>query len=207
MWKQVMKAIEKCAQPSGKGIELHIRHRNGTETVQQVREVGWGYGEKISVTGTMTCAAIACIAICESALLRAKALTDVEARRYDELMWGGWAWVQNHYTMRAGTPEGCGTEAAMLLYYMYGIERCGIIWEVDRLGGHDWFHEGAAVLLSLQDQQGKWTGPHGWSVVDTAWALLFLKRATVSVETPARVASVDKSKKEPQEAPREKQDK
>jgi hypothetical protein len=127
--------------------------------------------------------------------LRAKELTEGEQRRYEELMWGGWGWMQKRFSVRAGIPEGCSMEPAMLLYYLYGLERAGIIWDVETVGGHDWYREGASTLVALQEQDGRWTGPEGWSVVDTAWALLFLKRVTVPVETPARVASIDNRKR------------
>lgn len=40
-------------------------------------------------------------------------------------------------------------------------------------GAHDWYREGADLLLSLQRENGSW-GDH----VETAFAVLFLKRAT-----------------------------
>jgi hypothetical protein len=208
VWSRVLKAVEKYAQMSGREVDLVVRQRNGEAIEKRVREVGWPYAENMAATGTMTCAALASLAICESALLRAKALSDQDIRKYETLIQGGWAWMQSRFSVRAGVPEGCSIEPAMLLYYMYGIERAAILWDAETIGGHNWYLEGAAVLLSMQQQDGRWTGPEGWPVVDTAWALLFLKRATIPVETPARIASIDRrKKKESENEPKDKQEK
>lgn len=208
VWTRVLKAVEKYAQMSGREVDLVVRQRNGELIEKRVREVGWPYAENMPATGTMTCAALASLAICESALVRAKALSEPDIRKFETLILGGWAWMQRRFSVRAGVPEGCSIEPAMLLYYMYGIERAAILWDAVTIGGHDWYLEGAAVLLPSQQQDGHWTGPEGWPVVDTAWALLFLKRATIPVETPARIASIDSRKKTaPEKEPKDKQEK
>jgi hypothetical protein len=80
----------------------------------------------------------------------------------------------------------------MIFGYLYGMERASILWEIQNIGGHDWYLEGAALILSWQKPDGSWTGPHGSTVIDTAWALLFLKRGTLPLDmTRPRIASVD----------------
>lgn len=51
--------------------------------------------------------------------------------------------------------------------------------QVDRIGAHDWYMEGAQWLLIRQRSDGAWAGHYGENV-DTCFALLFLKRAYIS---------------------------
>ena len=59
-------------------------------------------------------------------------------------------------------------------YYLYGLERVGSLTRVEQMGTHWWYVEGARHLLAKQDKKGFWPGGD----VQTAFALLFLRRAT-----------------------------
>ncbi|MFN3486384.1 MAG: hypothetical protein ACK44W_13015 [Planctomycetota bacterium] len=59
-------------------------------------------------------------------------------------------------------------------YYLYALERAGMLYGTETMGTHWWYPEGAKVLLEKQAADGKWGG----GVVDTCFAILFLKRAT-----------------------------
>ena len=55
----------------------------------------------------------------------------------------------------------------------------------DLVGEHDWYLEGARLLVDSQNGDGHWrTGALGENIyeasdaIDTAWAILFLTRAT-----------------------------
>ncbi|HUR38762.1 MAG TPA: hypothetical protein VM222_04690 [Planctomycetota bacterium] len=69
---------------------------------------------------------------------------------------------------------------AQYLYYMYALERAGMIYGTEMMGTHKWYPEGAKVLIETQGANGAWG-----STVDTCFAILFLKRATraLGVET------------------------
>ncbi|MCA8915931.1 MAG: hypothetical protein KDB90_11010 [Planctomycetes bacterium] len=68
---------------------------------------------------------------------------------------------------------------AWYYYYLYGLERICMLSDVRYLGTHDWYFEGASALITLQGDDGGWGG-----AVDTAFALLFLKRGTVRTNKP-----------------------
>jgi hypothetical protein len=83
----------------------------------------------------------------------------------------------------------------MLYYYLYALERAGVLAATETFGLHNWYVEGAEAILSSQRADGSWLAPlpHGdrsemtnvaW---DTCFAILFLKRAT----RPLDVASTD----------------
>ena len=60
-------------------------------------------------------------------------------------------------------------------YYLYGIERTGVASGRRRIGGHDWFKEGAAAVLCAQQPDGLIPmGGHGGPLVNTAFATLFM---------------------------------
>ncbi len=66
-------------------------------------------------------------------------------------------------------------------YYLYGLERAGMLYGTEVIGTHKWYPEGAKVLIEAQAAGGQW----GDGVHDTCFAILFLKRATapLGVET------------------------
>jgi hypothetical protein len=188
VWKRVVTYLETAKTSSSQDYTVNIERRSGDAEKRYSRTNGWGYisPKYPAPTGTMTCAALSTMAICESELTRAKAWTEKDAKPLEDQIWGGLAWLQEQYNLRAGTPEGCVYGSAMVLYYLYGLERALILLDVKTIGGHDWYLEGAATLLSWQQLDGRWEGPHGTPVIDTAYALLFLKRAMIPVKTMTR---------------------
>jgi hypothetical protein len=79
------------------------------------------------------------------------------------------------------------------LYYLYAVERAGMLYDTTRFGPHDWYMIGANWLLDNQNANGSWgTGerldPPSWG---TCFAILFLKQATRRLD----VASTDPNKK------------
>jgi|GEM_PF-2425022 len=87
-------------------------------------------------------------------------------------------WLNNHYTM--STNPGYG---GYHYYYLYGLERAmSIPTPIKLIGGHDWYKDGAAVLLSQQQSSGYWVDTSG-PIIDTSFALLFLERAVPEVST------------------------
>jgi hypothetical protein len=67
-------------------------------------------------------------------------------------------------------------------YYMYGLERAGILFGTDKMGSHDWYAEGANFILRQQNPDGSWgkRKPEDKDKLthDTCFAILFLRRAT-----------------------------
>ncbi len=59
-----------------------------------------------------------------------------------------------------------------LYYWLYAVERCGILSGQRYFGQHDWYREGAESLVQSQNADGTWSN----SLVDTAFAVLFLAK-------------------------------
>ncbi len=63
---------------------------------------------------------------------------------------------------------------AWIYYYLYGMERVGVLADTEFFGKHEWYQEGAKFLFAAQTAGGDWNNDSR----DTSWAILFLRRAT-----------------------------
>jgi hypothetical protein len=110
-------------------------------------------------------------------------------RKTDASIRKGLAWIEKNYsiTENIGPCENSeGKPGAYLLYYLYALERMGILCETEKIGPHEWYPEGARMLLAAQNADGSWkvtqcpwVDPTTW---DTSFAILFLRRATRPLE-------------------------
>jgi len=163
------------------GDGVYSRNRKRVPGADRAR--GWGYTAKMPPTGSMTAAGAAAVAISVGELvgpewkhLRGKG----ETSRRD-----GIAWLGKHFSVKVNPASG----AAWHYYYLYGLERSGVLAGVVYMGKHRWYAEGAKYLVDAQSPDGAWRtamgrmpGPRGgkgaMDIVDPSFALLFLVRAT-----------------------------
>jgi len=91
----------------------------------------------------------------------------------DSFVKGGMNWLSSHFGVDAN------------YYYLYGLERAGVLYGTETFGRHDWYRLGARFILDNQTPAGVWGNPgaqkadeqasNTWS---TCFSILFLKRAT-----------------------------
>ncbi|MBS0262705.1 MAG: terpene cyclase/mutase family protein [Planctomycetes bacterium] len=68
-------------------------------------------------------------------------------------------------------------------YFLWSVERVGVLLGLEQIGDVDWFQRGADGLLKTQREEGGW--PTSWpetdkaGLSDTCFALLFLRRANL----------------------------
>jgi hypothetical protein len=100
----------------------------------------------------------------------------------DRVVLDGLAWLEKNWsvTENVGPPETSGGNTnGWLYYYLYALERTGMLFDTSLIGNKDWYFEGAKVLLNAQRPDGSWDASHfkkpTW---DTCFAVLFLERAT-----------------------------
>ncbi len=154
---------------------------------------GWGYlsdGKVPSAgyyhpTGSMTAGAIGGVCIYDY-MLGFNWKGDPSVR-------DGMAWLSEHFAVTGNPLEEKGKAGPdWHYYYLYAIERVGMLYGTAQIGRHDWYGEGAKHLLEKQLADGSWNGSkyHGSPapVLDTCYAILFLRRVTRPLED---VASVD----------------
>jgi hypothetical protein len=162
------------------------------------RARGFGYQKPESaVTGSMTTAGIAVLAICRDMLLKPRfaGYVDETEKRVNRSIRDGFAWLDKHFAVDKNPPPGA---PGWHYYYLYGLERACVFGGRVNLGTHRWYPEGATYLVKNQVADGSWsTGAMGGKevlpsdVIDTAWALLFLKKATRPVAPLPVITSGD----------------
>ncbi len=142
---------------------------------------GWGYKPGQESTGSMTCAGVCSVVITSGRISSGHARVEAERIRCcgdsegSESVNRGLTWMARHFSVLRN--PGSGT---WLLYYLYGMERVGRLTGHRLIGNHDWYREGAEVLLRHQDDiSDYWKGAgtvESNPLVGTSFALLFLSK-------------------------------
>ncbi len=122
---------------------------------------GWGYSGTEKTWGSMSVGAIGALCILDYMMGK--------DWRKDEDVLQGLQWMNKHFTVT----ENPQYEKKWHYYYLYGIERVGMLFGTERIGDHKWYRTGAEYLLANQGAGGQWN-----DTVDTCFAILFLRRAT-----------------------------
>lgn len=148
----------------------------------QLSDGGWGYGAIRSgrPTGSMTAAGVASLYIVGNCLEtgREKGFTNQGRAPHcgsysrNVNVADGLNWLTKNFSVT----ENPGSRT-WHLYYLYGLERVGMLTGFSRLGEHDWYREGAAHLVEIQQADGSWHN----AVHETAFALLFLGKGHRSI--------------------------
>jgi hypothetical protein len=151
------------------------------EWTEKAKARGFRYvaEERSRATGSMTTAGLAGLMICQSELWGSRKFDGALRQRTRDAIRDGLAWMQKNFSVD-GNP-GAGADWTHF-YYLYGLERAGILGRLRFIGPHDWYREGAEHLLKAQEPHGSWWGSNP---VHSSFAILFLKRATFRMDNPA----------------------
>ena len=162
------------------------RRRAGNTRVTQAalaEPQGWCYGKHDGhkAYGSMTAGAIGAICIYDYIL------EEDWTKNQDAL--DGLQWVNKNWSV-TGNPgphehkDFAENTQHHYYYWMYGLERAGMLYGTELIGTHRWYREGAEELLKRQKGGGGWGG-----TVNTCFAILFLKRATARLIDVATTAA------------------
>jgi len=96
-----------------------------------------------------------------------------------------------------GVPRGKMENLPMAsLYFLWSVERVGVLFDLPTIGNKDWYRWGAEILVANQKIKGEWDGGklyHGATpTCDTCLALLFLKKANLVTDLTSRFSSQSK---------------
>ena len=65
-------------------------------------------------------------------------------------------------------------------YFLWTIERLGVLLGLEKIGGVDWYAKGADILVKSQQPDGSWPAEHNdKGLSQTAFAILFLRKANL----------------------------
>ncbi|HLY12351.1 MAG TPA: zinc ribbon domain-containing protein [Planctomycetota bacterium] len=142
---------------------------------RRCKDGGWHYhGPADKAYGSMTCAGICTVALCRFYLGEKDYLETPSIQ-------GGLKWLGANFAVDKNP-----NETQWALYYLYSVERVGVFASTDRIGEHAWYGKGAKHLVTTQTADGSWIGQPEGKEKGTAFALLFLTRATSPVKAIRR---------------------
>jgi hypothetical protein len=166
---------------------------------------GWIYGSTPNRDlsdgkpyGSMSAGALGSIAIYK--YYRNRVWNDPLDLKTDPTIAKGVDWMGKHLDF-SKNPQ-CGY-AAWKHYWFYAVERAGRLLETETFGSHEWYPEGAPVILGLQKPDGSFA-PEVWQlpanamgsikdiacpgvVMETCFCILFLRRATPKLDETIQI--------------------
>jgi hypothetical protein len=190
--------------------------RTSARAVDRAR--GWGYVDGMPSYGSMTAGGAGSVVICRSELLGKQDYGPGLDAKAEQSARDGIAWLGTWFavdTNPSGAPQKGRAAFANMAgptwhhYYLYALERAGVLGGVEWMGEHDWYGEGAEYLLGEQHGTGAWSQAAGAqfggvpiarpdsgdteTVLSTCFALLFLKKGTLPVAHGALTRELDDS--------------
>lgn len=157
-------------------------HRYWAQT--QRNDGGWSYEGGGATRGSMTCAGIASLVICQGFLSHGDARIEGDfvlccgsTSQEEDPIERGIQWLAKRFSVETHPGSQSGFSQ---FYYLYALERVGRMTGRRMIGDHDWYRAGAEFLVRVQDPfQNRWRG-RGFGETDpnvtTSFALLFLAK-------------------------------
>ncbi len=143
-------------------------------TKSQNKDGGWGYNaSEMPSYGSMTGAGLSSLFICGARLFHPTRCGDFQE---DRRIAAGLDWVGKYFSTK-GNPYVQNGQVQYVAregwdwYYLYSMERVGILSGHKYLGGKDWYRLGATLAVDSQQPDGGWG-----SGVETSFALLYLAK-------------------------------
>jgi hypothetical protein len=157
---------------------------------------GWAYGSRSlggnmgvrDSYGSMTAAGVASLYITRDYLFRdlgcpcSNGRSRLRPQKVDQAIQRGAAWLGKHFEADCNPhPMQERRGGIIQVYWLYSCERVGLAAGLKYFGAHNWYAEGAEVLLKAQDADGSWKIINGYHLPDTAWAICFLMKGRAPV--------------------------
>jgi hypothetical protein len=153
----------------------------------QNKDGSWGYYYKFGGgeggSAAMTCVGLLGLAAAHGLINDGGDVKQVQDPRIIQ----GFLALNNH----VGQPTGNWQKQPMAnLYFLWSVERVGVLYDLPTIGKKDWYRWGAEILVANQKELGNWDKggyPGATPVLDTCLALLFLKRANLAADLGAKL--------------------
>jgi len=170
-----------AAQKSGISIPTAVldRARRHWSESQNAADGGWGYGSSRGQSqsyGSMTAAGVASLFLLGNDLYSQTEKCGIYVE--NDRVARGLDWIARNWSvsMNPGAKGGL----AEPYYYLYAVERIGVLTGLKYIGSHDWYREGAAFLVKDQKPDGSW-GRRLYGLSDTCFAVLFLAKGPAPI--------------------------
>jgi len=182
VWLPALRYLLGAQEREGPAVEVSRYFRMGNymrRRSERANARGFGYTLESEPTGAMTSAGLCALILCQQALYKNAAFQRAFREKTRSAIRDALSWLEEYYEI-AENPFAEGSR--WWYYYLYNLERAGVLLDQRYLGTRDWYFEGAELILSKQGSDGSF-GVVERNSTDTAFALLFLKRATVPART------------------------
>jgi hypothetical protein len=203
-WKSTQKAADgaplklEFRDPAGKPVAV-TGSRGASGVMERPEDItadprGWCYGKHDhKAYGSMSAGAVGTLSIYD--YIKDNDGGKKRTWRKDKDVISGIAWLAKNFsvTYNPGPYEHANfaeNSQSQYLYYMYALERAGMLFGTETVGDHWWYAEGAKVLCDTQKGGGSW----GDGTRDTCFAILFLKRATRPLDVATESAAQMRAK-------------
>lgn len=167
-----------AARHHGVPVELSLSLAAKRFQKTQRPDGGWGYVIHAPAKNTMTCVGLLGLAMGHGSMTEALAAEVAKGGLpkppredpYIKLALEALGqYVEPDHSRR-------GLESRIDLYYLWTLERVGMLYRQKTFGKRDWYRWGTKIILADQRPDGSWF-KHYNPPVDTSFALLFLRRA------------------------------
>ena len=183
VWKSALDFLLRFQATEGVPVDVRANEVRGDyriEWTEKANARGFTYTNEMKAgqaTGSMTTAGAAGLMICQSMLWKSRKFTAEDRDRTRKAVRDAVAWMQVNFDVSTN-PKG---QETWHYYYLYGLERMGIVGHLRFIGKIDWYLEGAEFFLHQQEDTGSW---EAGDIVQTSFALLFLKRSSFKTTNP-----------------------
>ncbi len=173
VWLPALRFLLTVQQKHGPKVRVSRYVRSGRYLQRRVEDAqarGFTYTMTGKAYGSMTTAGICSLILCQQALRRNAIFKSSLSKRTRTAIRDGLAWLEEYYDVNENVLRG----KTWWTYYLFNLERAGVLLNQRYLGTRDWYREGAEALLPDVTRLAD---------LDKTFALLFLKRATVPALT------------------------
>jgi hypothetical protein len=155
----------------------------------QAKDGGWGYVINQPPKNSMTCVGLLSLAMGHASAAEifaeaaAKSKVPVKTLAKDSAISQGLSALSMYID---GEKDRKGLESRIDLYYLWTLERVGILYRQKEFGKRDWYDYGVKFILKEQQDDGHWKA-HYDPPADTAFALLFMQRSDLVEDLTQRL--------------------
>lgn len=176
-WLPALRFLLGVQENEGPEVEVtrYVRDRDCLHRKRErARARGFTYMFEGGAYGSMTSAGLCSLVLCQQALERNPNFQAGYSGKTREAIRDALAWLEEYFDVEENVFRG----KTWWTYYLFNLERAGSLLGARYVGTRDWYLEGAEELLAIQRGDGSFG-----DLVDSDFAILFLKRATVPVLT------------------------
>jgi hypothetical protein len=192
--------------PSERALALVARRFRSIQAKDGSWPYWYGNVKGVEPTPAMTCAGLLGLAVGHG-LAEGVQREDAKRKKIDDPNVNrGLVFLSKHLQGRLGVPPEDRKKAKEAMmealvdnnpYFLWSVERVGVLYNTKKIGDIDWYGWGSKLIVEQQANDGSWDigGYHGtYPLLDTSFALLFLKRANLVKDLSSKLEFIIEAK-------------